>query len=88
MIGPVSGAIVGYSFLGWMGAYIGSQISNLHEEIYEYKIELILKDYKTPIYLLYKEKVTRDKLEKLNEFCDNFNECINKIKVYTENKEN
>ncbi len=63
---PVSGAVVGYSVLGWIGAYI----------------EFILQDYKIPIYLLYNEKVTRDKLNQVNEFCNNFSKCINKIKEY------
>ncbi len=79
---PVSGAVVGYSVLGWIGAYIASQASNLHEKIDEYKIEFILQDYKIPIYLLYNEKVTRDKLNQVNEFCNNFSKCINKIKEY------
>ena len=80
--GPISGAVVGYSILGWLGAYIGSQTSNLYEEIEEYKIELILQDYKIPIYLLYNEKVTRNKMTQVNEFCDNFSKCRNKIKEY------
>ena len=78
--GPVSGAVVGYSAFGWIGAYIASQASNLHEKIEEYKIEFILKDYTIPIYLLYNEKVTHDKLNQVNQFCNNFNECINEIK--------
>ena len=77
--GPIGGAIAGYALLGWIGAFVGSQVSNLHEEIDEYGIELVLRDNEIPIYLLYKEKGSQRKLAQADEFIGRFNECINKI---------
>lgn len=77
--GPIGGAIAGYALLGWIGAFIGSQASNLHEEIDEYGIELVLRDNEIQIYLLYKEKVSQRKLAQADEFIGKFKECIDKI---------
>lgn len=60
--GPIGGAIAGYALLGWIGAFIGSQVSNLREEIDEYGIELVLRENEIPIYLLFKEKADSCKL--------------------------